>query len=89
MGEGGSDRCERESVCDGEGRGDEQRAIGFVSLNVERRICVDDLGDIVYCPGIIKGIGRHQRKVGAVPDVCVLRRDGEKAKMEVKYGRLT
>jgi hypothetical protein len=63
--------------------------MSFVSLDIEGGICVDDLRDVIYCPGIIEGMRGHQRKVGTVPDVCVLRGDGEKAKTDGKQARLT
>ena len=56
VGEGGSDRHKLKSVLHGEGRGEEQRAVSPVSLEVEGRICVDDFGDVIWVSGVIKGL---------------------------------
>jgi len=56
VGEGGSDHHKSESVCDSEARGEEKRAGIPVSVDVEGRICVDDLGDIISFPDVIKGL---------------------------------
>jgi hypothetical protein len=56
VGEGGSDRRKIESVCDGRGRGEEQRAVIPVSLDVEGQVCVDDFGEVIWFPGVIKGL---------------------------------
>ena len=44
-----------ESVCDGEGGRKEERTVSLVSLEVERRVIVDDSGNVVCFAGIIEG----------------------------------
>lgn len=56
MGEGGSDGCEREPVCNGEGRGKEEGAVCLVGLKVERRIGVDDPRDVVSASRVIERV---------------------------------
>jgi len=86
VGEGGRDRREREPVAHGEGQGKEERAVTLVSLEVERRVCIDDPGDVVYSAGIIKGARGKQGKVSAVPNVRVLRAEDSESKHATKQG---
>lgn len=56
VGEGSSDGCEREPVCNGEGRGKEEGAVCLVGLKVERRIGVDDPRDVVSASRVIERV---------------------------------
>jgi hypothetical protein len=73
MYESGGDRCERETVTNGKGRRNEDRAVSLICMAVERSIGIHDLRDIVYPPPVIEGIQGHKGKVCAVPYVGVLR----------------
>ena len=61
MGEGGSDRGERETVRHDEGYGNEQRTVSLVSLEVKGGIFVDNAGDIVGVSSVVEGVRRDQR----------------------------
>ena len=52
----GGDGCKREAVGNGKRCGKEDRAVGLVRLEVKGRIGIDDLGDIILLPCIIKNI---------------------------------
>jgi len=71
--EGGSDRSERETVGHGEGRGNEQRTVSLVSLEVEGGIVVDNAGDIVGFAPVVEGVRRDHGQEAGIPDISELR----------------
>ena len=56
MGEGRGDGCERQAVGHGKRCGKKEGAVGLVSLDIKRRVGVDDFRDVVLLPGIVKGV---------------------------------
>lgn len=54
VGEGGSDRCKRETVRHRKADGKKERAVRLVRLKIEGSIVVDDAGDIVHAPRVIE-----------------------------------
>ena len=55
MGEYRDNRRKFESVCDSEGGRKEDRTVGLVGLEVQRRVIVDDPGNVVCFAGVIEG----------------------------------
>jgi hypothetical protein len=53
---GGGDGCKREAVGNGERCGKEDGAVGFVSLEVEGGIGIDDLRDVILPPCVIESV---------------------------------
>jgi hypothetical protein len=53
---GGGDVCKRKAVDNGERCGNEDGAIGLVSLEIEGGIGIDDLRDIILLPCVIERV---------------------------------
>ena len=56
MCKGGGDGCKREAVGNGDVSGNEDRAVGLVSLGVEGVIGIDDLRDVILPPCVIENV---------------------------------
>jgi hypothetical protein len=56
MCKGGGDGCEREAVGNSERCGEEDGAVGLVSLEVERGIGIDDLRDVILLPCVVESV---------------------------------
>jgi hypothetical protein len=88
MCKGGGDGCKQDAVGYGKRHGNEDGAVGLVSLKVEGGIGINDLRDIIVLPCVIKSVCGHQGKVSAVPNVGVLKRPmfrkGKKKNAKVK-----
>lgn len=72
MGKGRSDGCEGETIRNGKGGRDEQRAISFVMYLVEGGIGVDDASNVVGFAGVVEGSTRRDRHKFAIPSICIL-----------------
>jgi hypothetical protein len=56
MCKGGSDGCKREAVGNGKRCGNEDGAVGIVSLQVEGGIGIDYLRDVILLPCVIESV---------------------------------
>jgi hypothetical protein len=81
MCEGGDDRCERGTIRNGKARGNEDRTVSLICMEVERGVSIDDPRDIVWPPPVIEGARGHQGKVCAIPYVGVLRAYAQKRRI--------
>lgn len=62
MHKGRSNRSERKAVSEREGGGEEERAVLMVFVEVEGRIVVDDLGDVIFLTkAVVRGTGGDTR----------------------------
>lgn len=73
----GDDACEGEAVVEGEGGGEEEGRVGFVLGVVEGHVRGQDLGDVVYCAGVVVAGAVADREVLEVEDAGVVQCGGD------------